>query len=617
MVAPAMQVAPRCLTIDCLRFAATATAHSVSFTCARCERAFTAVTENSESLRGFFVDPALRRLPVTRLVELEPGRIVYIRNMLSYSRGPDEELWELTIGQVLDRAVERWGDSPALVSCHQAKRYTWRELRDAADAVACGLVSLGIRRGDRVGLWSTNCAEWVLVHLGCARAGAVLVNVNPAYRTRELAFTLQKSRMKVLFLWQRDDRAQYAQILNEVRSGQRLCLEHTIYFGTLRWDEVLTATAKVDEPVQPEDVANIQYTSGTTGLPKGVMLTHRNQVNNGKLLAGGMRYTERDRICVPVPMYHCFGCVIGTMSALASGAAIILPNWTFDPRATLAAVQAERATSLYGVPAMFIAEMELPDFGSYTLSTLRTGMMAGASCPVEVMKRVIGEMHCPELVIGYGQTESTPVVTMSSPDDPVGLRVSTVGKALPCTEMKIVSVLDGATLPAGEHGEVCARGYMVMKGYDDEPEATARAIDDEGWLHTGDLGLMREDGYIHLTGRAMDMIIRGGENVYPREVEEFLYTNPKVAEVQVVGIPDERLGEVTVAWIRLKGGESSTEKEIQEYCKDKIAYFKVPQHVRFVEQFPMTATGKIQKFRIREIETKERGLEYLAKWETA
>ncbi len=537
--------------------------------------------------------------------------------MLSYSRGPDQELWELTIGQVLDRGVERWGDSLALVSCHQSKRYTWRELRDAADAVARGLASLGIRRGDRVGLWSTNCAEWVLVHLACARAGAILVNVNPAYRTHELAFTLQKSRMKVLFLWERDSRAEYAQILNEARSGQQLSLEHTIFFGTDGWNELLTATADVCGTVDPQDVANIQYTSGTTGQPKGVMLTHRNQVNNGRMLAAGMRYTERDRICVPLPMYHCFGCVIGTMSALASGAAIIMPNWTFDPRATLQAVQAERVTALYGVPAMFIAELGLPDFKSYDLSSLRTGMMAGAPCPVEVMKRVICEMGCAELTIGYGQTESTPVVTMSATDDPVELRVSTVGKALPCTEMKIVSVLDGQTVPIGEQGEVCARGYMVMKGYDGEPEATARAIDAEGWLHTGDVGVMQENGYIHLTGRAKDMIIRGGENIYPRELEEFLYTHPKVAEAQVVGIPDERLGEVVVAWIRLKADESATEEEIRKFCEGKIAYFKIPQFVRFIEQFPMTVTGKIQKFRIREIETKERGLEKVAKLETA
>jgi fatty-acyl-CoA synthase len=537
--------------------------------------------------------------------------------MLSYSRGPEQELWELTIGQVLDRTVERCGDSLALVSCHQSKRYTWRELCDAANAVARGLASLGVRRGDRVGLWSTNCAEWVLVHLACARAGAVLVNVNPAYRTHELAFTLQKSGMKILFLWERDTRAEYAQILEEAWAGRQLKLEDAIFFGTDRWEELLSASAEISEPVEPQDIANIQYTSGTTGQPKGVMLTHRNKVNNGRMLAQGMRFTEHDRICLPLPMYHCFGCVIGTMSALASGAAIIMPNWTFDPRATLQAVQAEQATALYGVPAMFIAELGLPDFKSYNLSSLRTGMMAGAPCPVEVMKRVMCEMGCSELTIGYGQTESTPVVTMSTPDDPVELRVSTVGKALPCTEMKIVSLLDGETVPVGEQGEVCTRGYMVMKGYDGEPEATARAIDAEGWLHTGDVGVMREDGYIHLTGRAKDMIIRGGENVYPREVEEFLYAHPKVAEVQVVGIPDERLGEVVVAWIRLKTQEASTEEEIRKFCEGKISYFKIPQYVRFVEQFPMTVTGKIQKFRIREIETKERGLEKVAKLETA
>jgi fatty-acyl-CoA synthase len=330
-----------------------------------------------------------------------------------------------------------------------------------------------------------------------------------------------------------------------------------------------------------------------------------------------MRYTNRDRICIPVPMYHCFGCVIGTMSALASGAAIILPNWTFDARATLEAVQAESATSLYGVPAMFISELNLPDFKHFNLTSLRTGMMAGAPCPVEVMKRVMTEMHCPELTIGYGQTESTPVVTMSAVDDPGKIRVSTIGKALPCTELKIVSPLENDTVPIGKQGEVCARGYMVMKGYDDEPEATARAVDREGWLHTGDLGVMREDGYIHLTGRAKDMIIRGGENVYPREVEEFLYTHPKVAEVQVIGIPDERLGEVVLAWIRLKTGESSTEEEVRKFCEGQIAYFKIPQHIRFVDAFPMTVTGKIQKFKIRDLETKERGLERLTKRETA
>jgi fatty-acyl-CoA synthase len=542
--------------------------------------------------------------------------------MLSYSRGPDHALWEKTIGQVLDQTVERWGDRLALVSRHQSKRYSWRELRELADSVARGLWSLGIKPGDRVGLWSTNCVEWVMLQLGCARAGAILVNVNPAYRTHELAFTLRKSRMKALFLWERDGRAEYAQILEEARHGQTLPLEHVVFFGTRAWEEFLAEksedrTAIQPVPIGPEDVTNIQYTSGTTGMPKGVLLTHRNQVNNGKFLGQGMRFTERDRICVPVPLYHCFGCVIGTMSALASGAAMILPNWTFDARATLEAVEAESATSLYGVPAMFIAELGLAEFKNFNLTSLRTGLMAGAPCPVEVMKRVMGEMHCPELTIGYGQTESAPTLTMSAVDDPVEIRVSTIGKALPCTEMKIVSVVDGSTLPIGERGEVCGRGYMVMKGYDDEAEATARAVDREGWLHTGDLGVMREDGYIHLTGRAKDMIIRGGENVYPREVEEFLYAHPKVADVQVVGIPDERLGEVVLAWIRLKAGENAAEDEIRQYCEGQIAYFKIPQHIRFVDEFPMTVTGKIQKFKIREIEVKERGLAKLTKRETA
>jgi|HubBroStandDraft_6_1064221.scaffolds.fasta_scaffold06132_4 fatty-acyl-CoA synthase len=537
--------------------------------------------------------------------------------MLSYSRGPDLPLWEKTIGQVLDDTVERCGDSLALISHHQSKRLTWLELRDLADSVARGLCSLGLQTGDRVGLWSTNCVEWVALHLGCARAGVVLVNINPAYRTHELVFTLRKSRMKAIFLWDCDSRAEYSQILAEARHNQILALQHVICFDTFDWQQFLQTQCELPATIQPDDVANIQYTSGTTGMPKGVMLTHRNQVNNGQFLAQGMRYTERDRICLPVPMYHCFGCVIGTMSALASGAAIILPNWTFDAHATLVAIQTEAATSLYGVPAMFIAELGLPDFKTFDLSSLRTGMMAGAPCPVEVMKRVMCEMHCRELTIGYGQTESTPVVTMSALDDPVQTRVSTIGKALPCTEMKIVSLLDASTVPIGERGEVCARGYMIMKGYDDDPEATARAIDCEGWLHTGDLGIMRGDGYVQLTGRAKDMIIRGGENIYPREVEEFLYTHPKVAEVQVVGIPDERLGEVVLAWIRLKPGEQATQEELCRFCQGQIAYFKIPQHIRFVDEFPMTVTGKIQKFKIRELEAKERGLDHLAKHDTA
>lgn len=537
--------------------------------------------------------------------------------MLSYSKGPDYPLLEITIGEQLRRTARRAGDSLAVVSCHQSQRFTWAQLDDLADRVARGLWSLGIRKADRVGLWSPSCLEWVMLQLGCARAGAILVNINPAYRSHELRFTIRKSRMKAIFLWRADARVDYAALLQEATQGQTLELQQVIYFDSSRWEELLLAPGEIPSDLQTQDVTNIQYTSGTTGIPKGVMLTHHNQVNNGLLLAQGMQYTERDRICIPVPLYHCFGCVIGNMAAVASGAAMILPNWCFDPRATLVAVQAEKCSSLYGVPAMFIAELGLPDFSSFDLTSLRTGMMAGAPCPVEIMKRVSTEMHCPQLTIGYGQTESTPVVTMSELDDPLELRVSTIGKALPSTEMKIASLVDGTTLPLGEQGEVCARGYMVMKGYDDEPEATAKAIDSEGWLHTGDVGVMRRDGYIHLTGRAKDMIIRGGENIYPREIEEFLYTHPKIAEVQVVGLPDERLGEVVLAWIRLHAGETASETEISEFCRGKIAHFKIPEYIRFVDAFPTTVTGKIQKFKIREQEIRERGLEAVARTITA
>lgn len=537
--------------------------------------------------------------------------------MLSYSRGPDFPLLDITIGEQLRQTAERTGDSLAIIACHQSRRITWAELDEVTDRVARGLWSLGIRKGDRVGLWSSSCLEWVMLQLGCARAGAILVNINPAYRSHELRFTIRKSRMKAIFLWQADARADYAALLAEATQEQSSELQHSIYFDSARWEDFLHAPGEIGADLRSKDVANIQYTSGTTGLPKGVMLTHHNQVNNGLLLARGMLYTEKDRICIPVPLYHCFGCVIGNMAALASGATMVLPNWTFDPRATLNAVQAEKCTSLYGVPAMFIAELGLPDFSRFDLTSLRTGMMAGAPCPVEIMKRVSTEMHCPQVTIGYGQTESTPVVTMSQLDDPLELRVRTVGKALPATEMKIASLLDGATVPIGEPGEVCTRGYMVMKGYDDEPDATARAIDSEGWLHTGDLGHMRPDGYIHLTGRAKDMIIRGGENIYPREIEEFLYTHPKVAEVQVVGLPHERLGEVVVAWIRLRTSETATDTEIRDFCRGKIAHFKIPEHIRFVDGFPTTVTGKIQKFKIREQEIRERGLESVAQTTTA
>jgi fatty-acyl-CoA synthase len=536
---------------------------------------------------------------------------------LSYARGPSRALLDLTIGGLLDRTAGRFPERLAVASCHQQMRLTWAELSFEADRVARGLWSLDIRRGDRVGLWSTNCIEWIVMHMGCARAGAALVNVNPAYRSHELQFTLLRSRMKALFLWHKDKRADYEEILGRARHGLNLALEHTIYFDSPEWPALLDAEGRLPDHVAVDDVANIQYTSGTTGLPKGVLLTHHNIVNNGQFLAQGFHYTEQDKIVVPVPLFHCYGCVIGTMTALNTGAAIILPSWTFDPRATLKAVHDERATSVYGVPAMYVAEFALPDFASFDLTSLRTGMMSGAPCPVELMKRVLNEMHCRELVIAYGQTETSPVVTMSDADDSIEIRVNTVGRAMPQTEIQIASATTGEQLPIGEQGEVCVRGYALMKGYDGDAEGTAQVIHADGWLHTGDLGIMREDGCIHLTGRSRDVIIRGGENIYPREVEEFLYTHPKVDEAQVVGIPNARLGEIVVAWVRLAPGTEATEEEIKEFCKGQIAYYKIPEHVRFVTEFPATLSGKIQKYKIREFEIEARGLQSVANAATA
>ena len=534
----------------------------------------------------------------------------------SHARGPSRPLLELTIGDLLHRTADRYPDRLAVASCHQQKRFTWAELSNEADRVARGLWSLGIRRGDRVGLWSTNCIEWIMMHMGCARAGASLVNVNPAYRSHELQFTLTRSRMKALFLWHKDKRADYEEILGRARHGLDLALEHTIYFDSPEWPALLEAEGQLPDHVGVDDVANIQYTSGTTGHPKGVMLTHHNVVNNGQFLAQGFHYTEQDKIVVPVPLFHCYGCVIGTMSAVNSGAAIVLPNWTFDPRATLQAVHDERATSVYGVPAMYVAEFQLPDFASFDLTSLRTGMMSGAPCPVELMKRVLEEMHCGELVIAYGQTETSPVVTMSDADDTIEVRVKTVGRAMPQTEIRIASLENGETLPLDQQGEVCVRGYALMKGYDGDPEETANVIRGDGWLHTGDLGVMREDGCIHITGRSRDVIIRGGENIYPREVEEFLYTHPKVDEVPVVGVPNARLGEIVVAWVRLRPGVApdvdATEEEIRQFCQGQIAYYKIPEHIRFVDAFPATLSGKIQKYKMREFEIEARGLQSVA-----
>jgi fatty-acyl-CoA synthase len=455
---------------------------------------------------------------------------------------------------------------------------------------------MGLNAGDRVGIWSANCWQWVVLQLACARAGLVLVNVNPAYRSHELAYVIAKSRMKALFLWEQDARANYREIFERAGAGTT-----AVYLKDFAWSRF----GEVTHRGNANDVVNIQYTSGTTGSPKGVLLTHRNILNNGFLVGRQMKITEVDRIAVPVPLYHCFGCVMGVLCCVVHGSTLILPSWTFDAKAALEAVHHESATAIYGVPTMFIGELQHENFASYDLRSLRTGIMAGAPCPIEVMKRVVNEMNCREITIAYGLTEAAPVITMSAADDPLEVRVSTVGRAMPETEVRI------------EAGELLTRGYLVMKGYDGEPEATARTIDADGWLHTGDLAVMREDGNFKITGRAKDMICRGGENVYPREIEEFLYTHPKIADVQVVGLPDLRLGETICAWVRLKQGETMSEDDLRGFCKDKIAHFKVPQYVRFVDAFPMTVTGKIQKFKIREAEIERLGLSAAARMETA
>jgi fatty-acyl-CoA synthase len=535
--------------------------------------------------------------------------------MLSYSRGHDAPLIDASIWEAFAKTASRFPDREALVVRHQGVRLTFSELAAAVERTARGLAGLGIGAQDRVGVWSTNCAEWVQVHLACARLGAVLVNVNPAYRSYDLAFVLRKSRMKALFLWEKDKRSDYRAIVNDAIAGQTQALEHVIYFGTDGWEKMLAAGREAPEHrIAADEATNIQYTSGTTGSPKGVLLTHRNVLNNGAVIAAGLRMSEKDRIVVPVPLYHCFGCVIGTMVSIVSGATMILPAATFDALSTLQAIHEERATAIYGVPTMFIAELEHPDFDTFDFSSLRTGIMAGAPCPVEIMKRVVKEMHCEGMTVGYGQTESSPVITLSGVRDSLERRVSTVGQACPNTEVKIVAA-SGETVAVGEQGELCTRGYLVMKGYDQEVEATCRAIDEDGWLHTGDLATMDSDECFRITGRARDMIIRAGENVYPREIEEFLHAHPKVAEVQVVGLPDARLGETVAAWIRLK--EPAAEEEIREFCRGRIAHFKVPQYIRFVDEFPMTVTGKVQKFRIREIEIQDRGLEDAARIQTA
>lgn len=537
---------------------------------------------------------------------------------LSYSRGPHLALRDETIFEALAEMAARHPAGEALVVRHQNARLSYRELKDRVDETARGLVGLGLRPGDRIGVWASSCVEWVLLFLACARTGIVQVNVNPAYRSQDLGFVLRKSRIKALFLHCQDARAHYRQILEETIAGRQLPLEHAVYLDEHSWTSMLADGVDVPATeIKPHDVCNIQYTSGTTGSPKGVLLTHHNILNNGWIFAKWMQLSPQDRCCNCFPLYHTAGCVLGILTCLTSGATLILPASQFDAGKTLEAVEAERATALLGSPTMFIAQLGHPEFKRFDLTSLRTGGMGGAPCPIEVMKRVVEEMHCPDMMVIYGQTESSPLISMSRSDDSLERRVETIGHAISSIEVKIISPATGETVPVGMQGELCTRGYHVMKGYDEEPEATRKTIDAEGWLHTGDLATMRPDGYLGITGRAKDMIIRGGENIYPREVEEFLYSHPKVMDVQVVGLPNARWGEVVLAWIRLKAGQTCTEKEIQNFCQGKIAYFKIPEHVRFVDAFPMTVSGKVQKFIIRDREIRERGFEEVARIRTA
>ena len=527
-------------------------------------------------------------------------------------------LLEKTISQAVSDVAAKFPDREALVVCHQNIRLTWRELDREVTRTARGLAGLGLRPGDRAGIWASNCVEWILLQHAASRAGVVLVNVNPAYRSHELRYVLKKSHIRALFLREKDSRANYREILAESRNGDSVPLEYVIWLGDASWDRMIADGRDVPAAIgSPEDVANIQYTSGTTGVPKGVLLTHRGLLNNGMAIGLMLQAAETDRICAPVPLYHCFGSVIGSMVSVVSGAALILPSAQFDALATLEAVDREKATALYGVPTMYVAELGHPEFDRFDLSSLKKGVMSGAPCPVELMKRVAERMHCNRLVIPYGQTEASPVITMSSVEDSFDVRVASVGKALANTEVQIIDPVTKVRLPVGEQGELCTRGYLVMKGYDGEPEATAEAIDSEGWLHTGDLAVLRPDGYFSFKGRAKDTIIRGGENIYPREVEDFLHTHPKVADVYVVGIPDAKLGETVLAWVQLEAGVEATAEEIRDFCRGKIAYFKVPQYVRFVDSFPQTVTKKVQKYLMREQEIRERGLEELARQETA
>ena len=556
---------------------------------------------------------------------------------ISYVSGvSDTPLKGQTIGDCFDDTVSRFGDRDALISRHQGLRYSWRELRDEVDRVARAMMALGVEKGDRVGIWSPNCAEWAITQFATAKLGAILVNINPSYRTHELEYALRQSGTSTLVLQGAFKGSDYVAALAELVpelndangadswQSERLpelrgviCLDATrVLPGIRSWqtmrqhaDDVSPeALAERQASLQFDEPINIQYTSGTTGAPKGATLSHHNILNNGFFVARTMKLDASDRMVIPVPLYHCFGMVMGNLGCMTHGSTMIYPDQGFDPLLTLQAVSEESATALYGVPTMFIAELEHPEFEDFDLSTLRTGIMAGSICPIEVMRRVIERMHMQEVTICYGMTETSPVSFQTRTDAPLDKRVTTVGTIHPHTEVKLISPDDGSVVPPGTPGELCTRGYSVMLGYWNNPDATHDAIDPAGWMHTGDLATMDDDGYVAIVGRIKDMIIRGGENIYPREIEDFLYTHPAISDVQVIGVPSEKYGEEIMAWIKLSEGESLDEDALKAFCQDRIAHFKIPRYIKFVDEFPMTVTGKVQKFRMREEAVEELGL---------
>ena len=543
----------------------------------------------------------------------------------SYAQGATEvPLIEQTIGAFFDDMVARQPAHEALVSRHEGQRLSYRELQIASNRLASALLNLGLLPGDRVGIWSHNNVAWVLMQIATAKVGIILVNINPAYRTSELEYALNKVGVKALVTMASFKTSDYLGMLRELGPQRLPLLRHTAWIdrdgeadqpGMQRFSDLLASghpddprIAQIGSTLLATDPVNIQFTSGTTGFPKGATLTHRNILNNGFFIGECMQLTRADRLCIPVPLYHCFGMVLGNLACLTHGATIVYPSDGFDPLTVLEAVQAEKCTGLHGVPTMFIAELDHPRFAEFDLSTLRTGIMAGSPCPTEVMKRVVDQMHLSQITIAYGMTETSPVSCQSSTNTPLAKRVSTVGTVQPHLEVKIVDPETGALVPRGTPGELCTRGYSVMHGYWEDEAKTREAIDAERWMHTGDLATMDGEGYVNIVGRIKDLMIRGGENIYPREIEEFLYRHPKVQDVQVVGLPDQRYGEELCAWIIPKPGQSATEAEIRDFCKGQIAHYKVPKYIRFVDAFPMTVTGKIQKYKIRDAMKEQLGL---------